>query len=62
MSIKQVWEIIQDYQCSELQMVQNPALAVWNHQQAIIDKRNKRIIELSAELEKAENKLRRLVK
>lgn len=30
------------------------------HQQAIIDQRNKRIIELSAELGKAQNRLRRL--
>lgn len=37
MSIKQVWEIIKDYQCSELQMVQNPALAVWTARQSEID-------------------------
>lgn len=47
MSNKQVWEIIQDYQCAELQMVQNPALAVWNHQQAIVN-------QLKAEIEKLE--------
>ncbi|RLL29045.1 hypothetical protein D9K80_17310 [Acinetobacter cumulans] len=35
--IKQVWGIIKNHQCAELQMVQGPALAVWNHQQAIID-------------------------
>lgn len=34
--------------------------ACWNQQQAVIDQRNKRIIELSAELEKAQNRLRRL--
>lgn len=35
--IKQVWGIIKDYQCAELQMVQGPALAVWKSQQSIID-------------------------
>ncbi|MGC3819354.1 hypothetical protein [Acinetobacter sp. G11] len=35
--IKQVWGIIKDYQCADLEMVQEPALAVWKSQQAIID-------------------------
>lgn len=35
--IKQVWGIIKDYQCADLKMVQDPALAVFQHQQAIID-------------------------
>ena len=35
--IKQVWGIIKDYQCADLEMVQGPALAVWKSQQAIID-------------------------
>lgn len=35
--IKQVWGIIKDYQCADLKMVQEPALAVWKSQQAIID-------------------------
>lgn len=41
--LKQVWEIIKDHQCAELQMVQGPALAVWNHQQANIDELQNRI-------------------
>ena len=41
--IKQVWGIIKDHQCAELQMVLNPALAVWQHQQAIIDELKKKI-------------------
>ncbi|GAA5557168.1 hypothetical protein Asch01_01886 [Acinetobacter schindleri] len=35
--IKQVWGIIKDYKCADLKMVQDPALAVFQHQQAIID-------------------------
>lgn len=35
--IKQVWGIIKNYQCADLKMVQDPALAVFQHQQAIID-------------------------
>lgn len=35
--IKQVWGIIKDYQCADLKMVQDPALAVFQRQQAIID-------------------------
>ncbi|MFZ0023159.1 hypothetical protein [Acinetobacter sp.] len=35
--IKQVWGIIKDYKCADLKMVQGPALAVFQHQQAIID-------------------------
>ncbi|QGA11031.1 hypothetical protein GFH30_06340 [Acinetobacter wanghuae] len=37
MSIEKVYEVIKGYQCSELLMVLNPALAVWNHQQKEID-------------------------
>ena len=36
-TIKQVWGIIKNYQCADLKMVQDPALAVFQHQQAIID-------------------------
>ncbi|WP_180020616.1 MULTISPECIES: hypothetical protein [unclassified Acinetobacter] len=36
--IKQVWGIIKDYQCADLKMVQDPALAVFQHQQAKIEK------------------------
>lgn len=35
--IKQVWGIIKGYKCADLKMVQDPALAVFQHQQAIID-------------------------
>lgn len=35
--IKQVWGIIKDYKCADLKMVQDPALAVFQHQQGIID-------------------------
>lgn len=41
--IKQVWGIIKDYQCADLEMVQGPALAVWKHQQAKIDDLKKKI-------------------
>ena len=36
--IKQVWGIIKDYKCADLKMVQDPALAVFQHQQAKIEK------------------------
>lgn len=36
--IKQVWGIIKDYQCADLKIVQDPALAVFQHQQAKIEK------------------------
>lgn len=35
--IKQVWGIIKDYQCADLNMVLEPAVAVWKHQQAKVD-------------------------
>lgn len=60
MSDQQVWEIIKGFSCADLRIVAEPAKAVWSHQQDIIDRRNVRIIELSAELEKAQNRLRRL--
>lgn len=41
--IKQVWGIIKDYQCADLEMVQGPALAVWNARQAEIDELRKLI-------------------
>ena len=36
--IKKVWGIIKDYECADLKMVQDPALAVFQHQQAKIEK------------------------
>lgn len=36
--IKQVWGIIKDYKCADLKMVQDPALAVFQRQQAKIEK------------------------
>lgn len=45
--IKQVWGIIKDYQCADLKMVQNPALAVWQHQQAKIDELQLKNAELA---------------
>lgn len=33
MSIKKVWEIIKNFNCAELVIVQEPAMAVWQEQQ-----------------------------
>ena len=47
--IKQVWGIIKDYKCADLKMVQDPALAVFQHQQAIIDQLNSVLDERTKE-------------
>ena len=46
--IKQVWGIIKDYKCADLKMVQDPALAVFQHQQAIIDSLRVRLNNMEA--------------
>ncbi|MFV5502483.1 hypothetical protein [Acinetobacter sp. 226] len=58
--IKQVWGIIKDYKCADLKMVQDPALAVFQHQQAIIDEHTEVIKIQDADLRKYEKQIESL--
>ncbi|MDV2468877.1 hypothetical protein QR674_07755 [Acinetobacter chinensis] len=51
MSEKQVWEIIKDFNCADLNIVLEPAIAVWNSQQVPIDKLQKRVNQASQMLQ-----------
>ena len=58
--IKQVWGIIKNYQCADLKIVQDPALAVFQHQQAIIDEHTEVIKIQDADLRKYEKQIESL--
>ncbi|ENW23362.1 hypothetical protein F925_02320 [Acinetobacter lwoffii NCTC 5866 = CIP 64.10 = NIPH 512] len=58
--IKQVWGIIKNYQCADLKIVQDPALAVFQHQQAIIDEHTEVIKLQDADLRKYEKQIESL--
>lgn len=54
MSIKKVWEIIKNFNCAELAIVQEPAMAVWQEQQKRIEELESKVTDLSKNLKDRE--------
>jgi len=57
---KQVWEIIKNFNCADLKIVVDPAVAVWNHQQSKIDEHTEVIKIQDTDLLKYEKQIENL--
>lgn len=60
MGEKQVWEIIKNFNCADLKIVVDPAVAVWNHQQSKIDEHTEVIKLQDTDLRKYEKQIENL--
>lgn len=60
MGEKQVWEIIKNFNCADLKIVVDPAVAVWNHQQSKIDEHTEVIKLQDTDLRKYEKQIESL--